>query len=95
MSRAGILVTKYLLKKQLLKDALLLKFLSRTNDKELGKTQNTKVVDNFKKFPMVQSPPNYELRAKGYSQNMKYFRNLFTFCKIGYTIEEGRMLSMV
>ena len=37
------------------------KMLTWTNGKELGNTQNRKVVDNFKTFPMGQSIPNYEL----------------------------------
>ena len=48
LSGAGILVTKHILK-----DALLLKCLPRTNGKEVGKTQNQKVVANFMTFPMV------------------------------------------
>ena len=67
-------------KKHLLKYALLLKCPPQTKGKELGKTQNRKVVDNFKTNPMVQFPPNSKLQEKRYAQNMKYSRNRFTFC---------------
>ena len=48
-------------KNELLKYAFLLKHPLQKNSKELEKTQNIKVVDNFIKFPMVQSLPNSEL----------------------------------
>ena len=55
----GILVTTHLLK-----DALLLKRLPRTNRKELGKNKNIKIVDNFNIFSMVHCLPDFELPEK-------------------------------
>ena len=51
----GVLVTNHILK-----DAFLLKCPPWKNGKDLEETKNRKVVENFKRFPMVQSLPNSE-----------------------------------